>query len=953
MQSIYDDEKERNIQPKNDGSHDDLGVHPERREAETKDLDNLYNAESSPESNSNGKAEAKEKDKLSDQVGKGYTQDDSNAKDHKKRFRVSRRQVATGGIIGALFGGSFWMLTQISGPLQLVQLSKILGKSFRPSIAVAEKRLPKLYKYLGARSVSESRLSLTGKLVYRSTLKKFITRGIYVDPSKFGFAEFTVDIGKFAPDLEKLPHHEKYAKLAERLGVDNSKLSPDLATYGETATLKGKSLTIKEGRSLWKAINAPLEEGKIKSAVTRRQFFKAHNTPTLFHPFRGRKLKLAENTFEYFRSKYKSNKKARPKSKYVQKAKAAADTVREIANSKIGKIVGLVDIGVLAFCALYNIAEQIPTINWGNVVVPSMEEALETIGAGNQILIGGPDVTFGEIGARIASFEDEEGHSIWGSKALNALAEGDAGAGEDLDHSYRQAFSPRTTTAMMKDWLGNKAASAVAGGIDIVCGPVGQVVSIAVGLVLTVFTSGGWTGTKVVTEIGKTALMIGIISFVTSKALDLLTTDPAKAFSGPLGGGLLAYGVRAAENSNARMSGGVELGEAEEAVIWREINDQDREEFNSKGMFAKIFDLSDYKSMASTTIRALPTSPRGALASLAKISINPMKTLATVFGTFSGHTLAAEGTYNWGFPLYGIPSSLIEDSRLENPFENADRAAEIFESDKGESVIDRAKKCFGVSITNSPNGWDVVTEDDPNPAENEYVKANCDEYNNDLAWRRVMMFVYDTKLMMAWACHEGDDQSCQDIGLSGNAASGSGTSSGSGSTVVADGYAFPMGPKDGQPRKSAISANGTKLPCNTTCHHDGTYAFDLALVPYGGNNAQGAPVYAISDGTIYNLHTRVFRGTELPDCYQFQIHSSKDNHYYAYIHVNNVTVNNGDKVKAGQKIAEIGSPTCGDYTLSHLHIEVAGTPNTPVAGDDNRGSLINDVLNALWEKMPE
>ncbi len=50
--AVYDDQKEK-LKP---GSHDDLGVHPERREAEVDDLENLYNAESAPEKKQQNRA---------------------------------------------------------------------------------------------------------------------------------------------------------------------------------------------------------------------------------------------------------------------------------------------------------------------------------------------------------------------------------------------------------------------------------------------------------------------------------------------------------------------------------------------------------------------------------------------------------------------------------------------------------------------------------------------------------------------------------------------------------------------------------------------------------------------------------------------------------------------------------------------------------------------------------
>lgn len=98
MPAVYDDEKEKTgIKPHHDGSHDDLGVHPERREAEAQDLENLYNAESSAESGSGGKAEDREQEKLDDQVGKGYV--DTDKKEKKGRGWSNRKKGALAGIL--------------------------------------------------------------------------------------------------------------------------------------------------------------------------------------------------------------------------------------------------------------------------------------------------------------------------------------------------------------------------------------------------------------------------------------------------------------------------------------------------------------------------------------------------------------------------------------------------------------------------------------------------------------------------------------------------------------------------------------------------------------------------------------------------------------------------------------------------------------------------------------
>ncbi|MEX2014358.1 MAG: M23 family metallopeptidase, partial [Candidatus Saccharimonadales bacterium] len=55
--------------------------------------------------------------------------------------------------------------------------------------------------------------------------------------------------------------------------------------------------------------------------------------------------------------------------------------------------------------------------------------------------------------------------------------------------------------------------------------------------------------------------------------------------------------------------------------------------------------------------------------------------------------------------------------------------------------------------------------------------------------------------------------------------------------------------------------------------------------------------------------------------------------YYWYGHIKNPTVSNGDKVKAGDKLAVIGQSACADDTDPHLHID-RGTPKGEYGGSE-------------------
>lgn len=163
---------------------------------------------------------------------------------------------------------------------------------------------------------------------------------------------------------------------------------------------------------------------------------------------------------------------------------------------------------------------------------------------------------------------------------------------------------------------------------------------------------------------------------------------------------------------------------------------------------------------------------------------------------------------------------------------------------------------------------------------------------------------------------------------------------------ILDGYAWPVS-------ISKKDYGGTSLPCNSPggCHHDGSTAFDMTTKKAEGgddNTAVGQAVYAITDGTISNVHT-IFGES---DCYSFHLRGSKDKFDYYYGHVSNPIIKSGSKkVVAGEKIAEIGKRACtGNGSYPHLHIDRAAGNGGGLVG--NRDDGLNKVMNKLYENLP-
>lgn len=180
-------------------------------------------------------------------------------------------------------------------------------------------------------------------------------------------------------------------------------------------------------------------------------------------------------------------------------------------------------------------------------------------------------------------------------------------------------------------------------------------------------------------------------------------------------------------------------------------------------------------------------------------------------------------------------------------------------------------------------------------------------------------------------------------------------SAATGALVNADGYTFPLLVKKSE---LATPAQGlSPLPCkNTTsptaCHHS-PWAFDISNKAVAGNRSlwrqsNGVKAVAISDGTITSLKGG-YNGRQ--ECLSIQL-QSVDGYKYWYGHTVNAKVKQGDTVKAGQEISEVGPTICAKSTVPHLHID-RGSPKGANGGSPSRRDPgIVPLINKLYEQMP-
>ncbi len=705
----------------------------------------------------------------SDQIGGGFKKEGD-----RRKGRFSRKQkIAGGGIIGLLLGGGVGIITLISGPLQLLHLSKTLLPNFANQDHASNVRIRGLYRWAKTGNPGETRIgALSSKFVYPEIQKSLAKNGIAIGTDRFTgqITTLTIEPAK-NPQYQGLSPDEARARIAADNGIDPAKVSQTSGLNGGKFSFNLRDSNIAAKRA---AIRTHVESqnlGKIKTALQIRTLGKVHNAPSWLHPLKraGASIDLKIST-RIQRSNLFKEYEARRTAKAAARTAAAEARVAAVKSKlRIGAgAAGAVLLGSTAVCVAKDVASEVPALNRENIVIPAMKSSVDAMALGAQIQSGHvPSDGFEQMGTIVQNLKDEEGRSIWEGRALQSELGHETG--EDIDPDLKQAFSPESSASNIEQALDSL-------GADALCSKAGQLFSTVAGTAL-LFVPGVGVATKIVS----TAAGAAVITAITTLLPRILDNDTAIGVlhQGPNGGNVDAYGAREAANSSFRSTGGSELSSAQSAALKKQHDQLDKEEFQAKSFASRIFDVYDHRSIAGKLIDKTSSSPVQNVASAAR-GLTSGAWLTGLSSLFTPKTYAAtEVPYDYGFPEYGFSLSDLEDPLVEDPYANADEVAKILNGLEGQKYIDKAKVCFGVDIVKGADGWDAITSTDVNPSTADYAEANCLEAgNND--WLRVRFFVFDSQAMNSYACYEGDESSCTQLGFGANTSSSTGAATGSG-----------------------------------------------------------------------------------------------------------------------------------------------------------------------------
>lgn len=782
--AVYDEEKQ-DTRPSAGGEHDDLGVHPERREAEAADLEDRFNAPSAQKSLSDEdlssaeasgatpektKAESQESNAATpdDQVGKGFT----GGKDTKKKGRFSRRQKVVGG--GAAAGGIIALAvvvsTFIQGPLQFIHKAQLLQRfHFSRHDDFGDDRSAKFILYSLSGKAAKGRLGFLSNKVADKWEKRLNNdsglRSVY-DKNTGRHIGYQVLDGEKAHDFLVDLENDGIPRSSSLSGTDiNGKPLDGPSDFIDTRDAK-----YKVRRSIIRTATRSIGINRVSSTLGSRLLIKRAGVD--FHPLKNLTRKKTDDFFKWREDKKKAKAEEHRTGNQTDLDAPSKDdpdapdpdNPRSKTLTKLRSFVNTAKGPLLAgavVCGIREFSSNIDAQNYENQL-QLMRLGMDGITMGSQVM-SNRDVSVDILGAFDDYHYDEETKTSWTSDPGIQQELGEEPTGID----YNKDNKPGKEKPLIFQVVDKFPVPGVPGTSADACDAYNVVGS------LPVIKQAGALFSAAV-DAGLSAFNIPTADDLMAKAIDYFSTGGVDLFAeGAKRGGMENIGTRLASNDQFIAMGGRELSDQEASQSKSSALANDLE-FSQGSVFAKYFDIYNGRSASGRLAATLPSSFGQIFARLTQ----PVRLFGDTLISLPNDKVAAEAAYSYGFPLYGFSNTERENSDYQDPYENG---VFVEEGDRLERMNkDYGNECFGMTISREGNLQNEKSID--------FTKLpdKCkDTSNAELA--RYRFYLADMASMHALVCYEGaDEDSCRQVGF-GAQASAAGATNGD-SKIVGDPY---------------------------------------------------------------------------------------------------------------------------------------------------------------------
>ncbi len=802
--ATYDPEKEKTWKPpKADGSHDDLGTHPERREAEVADLEKQYGAPSAGEGDKASSGERSELDSLGEAKGDSDSGDwETNVDDEsgggkKRRFRVTGKQAAAGGGVAALLiGGSFGLFTLFSGPFQFIHIAQMLkGFHFGNNERFMDGRVRNLTRYMRNYGAGERYRNNLGRFSnkladhYEEKLAKAGMRANYND-SFNGKPRGTIQSFDIDPDT---PQGKKALAELDARGIKHEVANVDGKAM-RRVELRGFGSTRESKDIIRIAFNATDDVGDVSSAMGKRLLKKRAGVD--FHPLRNKVREARESLVDYYRARKEERAERRakgsqdvdvkaPKAEEITDAngnkttdaatreaaeeaeRIVGDTnkvnpvgeeavgkianIKKLLSSPVAKTAGWAGAVVGVMCTARSLGQEAENVQYARVILPMIRIGMEFISIGSQIM-SGKDVNLEELGSMSADLYDTtkdlpaNKRSFFSAQSIQA-EQGKKQTGPDIPESIKPSSIEEKPT-----WL--EVLDKVP-GLSQACG-----ISDVFGDLPVIKQFGELTTSAITTLSG------GLLEKAVELAINTIagTTEIVNAKGAELGN-IANYGTLMAANDSAISMGGRPLDTAEVVALDTDRHQAERQDLQDKSFFARMFDPYEKDSLVAKTALENPqyAEPSIAMASIFQVPLKSFSNLGSLMSNLLGPRLGAQEAviYDYGIPEFGFSLDEINNPAYEDPFENADKV-EGPNKENLQRLNDKYGKCFNTTIDSSGK---IVTGEAKKYGE---IAADRDCNSPSEEFIRYRFYIADTVAMATMTCYELNE-GCEELGFGSTA----------------------------------------------------------------------------------------------------------------------------------------------------------------------------------------
>jgi hypothetical protein len=729
------------------------------------------------------------------------TQNSAGKAPKGKSFFNRRRLIVGGGILGGGTIITFFILSILSGPFQFIHLAELLRKfHFEAQSIAQDERFAREVRLFATGRAERTRMGFLGNKFadkYEAKIKATGFETSYSD--KFGLFDGYV-IDKTNPKFKNMSDKQIKTFVKETYGVDLKSpselkgVSAKLLSNPDALVIDAKSMSVSSKYKLSYAILKEAGYGDISSAIGSR--FMCLRAGCSFNPMSKLSTKLSSaiedwnnrrkadlastETNSSATNKPKDNQDNKPnvadrnnfdgslndtnaQASDVKSGRSGFDTFK---SSIAGKFAGGGAALLALICIMQSINKNIDNLKQSQVIAPLIKMGVQTLSVGSQIK-SGKNVNLDELSAmsKQLSGTDSSGKtSSWSqSQSIQAnLGKPNTGTAPD---STLKSIGANTNPFSFIDGIGS--------ALDPACGEVVQdiIMVFSFALDLTGIGLAIQAVTGVVGAVATGPIINTVSHWLSGSAVDV----------GAVGadfGNAVDFGTTLAANQQYLMAGGTQLSSAQVAANNQVVDSISQTEFKQQSTFAQIFNLYDSSSIISKVADTLSPSYKATFANMFSYIMGSGKNAVVgVAKLFSTKTLAASNTpYNYGFNIVGYSQQDTANPAVSDPYANADYVVSNVLTNQ--SMIDKAKKCFGVEIKLETDGnWNVLSDASASSL-NTYTKeyqgfgcntpapADCSADSSDACnWLRLRYFITDTETMNSMSCYQGDGQACMDSGF--------------------------------------------------------------------------------------------------------------------------------------------------------------------------------------------